>query len=52
MTAVAKYDILVSDVDSAWISVSTYLVFFMQAGFAILEAGSIMYYLIIRDLIN
>ncbi len=27
--------------DSLWVSVSTYLVFFMQAGFAFLEAGSV-----------
>ena len=30
-----------NSVDSLWISVSTYLVFFMQAGFAFLEAGTV-----------
>ena len=30
-----------NSVDSLWISVSTYLVFFMQAGFALVEAGTV-----------
>ena len=32
---------IASNIDSMWISMSTYLVFLMQAGFAFLEAGSV-----------
>ncbi len=35
------HDGITSNVDSLWISMSTYLVFLMQAGFAFLEAGSV-----------
>ena len=40
MTAITTNQ-LAANVDSMWISMSTYLVFLMQAGFAFLEAGCV-----------
>ena len=40
MTAITTTQ-LAANVDSMWISMSTYLVFLMQAGFAFLEAGCV-----------
>ena len=40
MTSISNEQI-VSNIDTVWISMSTYLVFLMQAGFAFLEAGCV-----------
>jgi len=37
----AKIDVMAGELDTLWIMVSTFLVMFMQAGFAMLEMGTV-----------